>query len=135
MQHIFIVNPAAGKGKAKARIVPEIEAYFAAHPQLSYEIYVTTEAGDGQRFVAERAQTGAPVRFYACGGDGTPYEVVNGAYKYPNAQVAIIPLGSGNDLVRILGKSDTLYHIGAQVVGEPSCFDLIRPGLRAAVNW
>ena len=41
MQHIFIVNPAAGKGKAKARIVPEIEAYFAAHPQLSYEIYVT----------------------------------------------------------------------------------------------
>ena len=60
MQHIFIVNPAAGKGKAKARIVPEIEAYFAAHPQLSYEIYVTTEAGDGQRFVAER--TGAVLR-------------------------------------------------------------------------
>lgn len=134
MQHIFIVNPAAGKGKAKARIVPEIEAYFAAHPQLSYEIYVTTEAGDGQRFVAERAQTGESVRFYACGGDGTLYEVVNGAYKYPNAQVAIIPLGSGNDFARILGKSEKLYDIGAQVEGETRCFDLIQAGGQVAIN-
>ena len=38
MKHIFIVNPAAGKGKAATRIVPQIEAYFRAHPELSYEI-------------------------------------------------------------------------------------------------
>lgn len=50
------------------------------------------------KYVEEIAKRGESVRFYSCGGDGTLYEVVNGAYKYPNAEVASLPLGSGNDL-------------------------------------
>ena len=50
MKHIFIVNPAAGKGQAATRIIPQIEAYFQAHPEIPFEIYVTKAKGDGSDF-------------------------------------------------------------------------------------
>lgn len=134
MKHIFIVNPAAGKGQAATRIVPQIEAYFKAHPKLSYEVYTTKAQGDGKTYVENAAKTGEPIRFYACGGDGTLYEVVNGAYKYPNAAVGILPLGSGNDFARIFGKSDKLLDIDAQVNAETRKFDLIDAGGHVAIN-
>lgn len=134
MKHIFIVNPAAGKGQAATRIVPQIEAYFKAHPELSYEVYITKAQGDGKTHVENAAKTGEPIRFYACGGDGTLYEVVNGAYKYPNAAVGILPLGSGNDFARIFGKSDKLLDIDAQVNAETRKFDLIDAGGHVAIN-
>lgn len=134
MKHIFIVNPAAGKGQAATRIVPQIEAYFKAHPELSYEVYITKAQGDGKTHVENAAKTGEPLRFYACGGDGTLYEVVNGAYKYQNAAVGILPLGSGNDFARIFGKSDKLLDIDAQVNAETRKFDLIDAGGHVAIN-
>ena len=71
MRHIFIVNPAAGKGSAAKRIIPEIQAYFEKHQDLSWEIYQTTAPGDGKAYTESIAKSGEPVRFYACGGDGT----------------------------------------------------------------
>lgn len=134
MKYVFIVNPAAGKGSAAKRIIPEIEAYFARHPALSWEIYQTAAAGDGMAYAEKVAATGEPVRFYACGGDGTLYEVVNGVYKYPNAAVGIIPLGSGNDFARVFGGSEKLFDIEEQVHGETVPFDLIDAGGRVAIN-
>lgn len=134
MRYVFIVNPAAGKGSAAKRIIPEIEAYFAKHATLSWEIYQTAAAGDGMAYAEKVAATGEPVRFYACGGDGTLYEVVNGVYKYPNAAVGIIPLGSGNDFARVFGGSDKLFDIEAQVCGETVPFDLIDAGGHVAIN-
>ena len=134
MKHIFIVNPAAGKGSAAKRIIPEIEAYFEKHQDLSWEIYQTKAPGDGKAYAETVAKTGEAVRFYACGGDGTLYEVVNGAYKYPNAAVGIIPLGSGNDFARVFGDSEKLFDIDAQVNGEIVPFDLIDAGDHVAIN-
>lgn len=134
MKHIFIVNPAAGKGQAATRIIPQIEAYFKTHPELSFEIYQTKAQGDGKVYVENLAKTGEAIRFYACGGDGTLYEVVNGAYKYPNVAVGIFPLGSGNDFARVFGKSDKLLDIGAQVNAETRKFDLIDAGGHVAIN-
>lgn len=134
MKHIFIVNPVAGKGQAATRIIPQIEAYFQAHPEISFEIYVTKAQGDGKDYAESMAKTGEPIRFYACGGDGTLYEVVNGAYKYPNTAVGILPLGSGNDFARIFGKSDKLLDIGAQINAETQKFDLIDAGGHVAIN-
>ena len=134
MKHIFIVNPAAGKGQAATRIIPQIEAYFQAHPEIPFEIYVTKAKGDGRAYAESAAKTGEPIRFYACGGDGTLYEVVNGAYKYPNVSVGILPLGSGNDFARIFGGSDKLLDIGVQVHARTRKFDLIDAGGHVAIN-
>ena len=130
MKHVFIVNPVSGKGKASLAFIPTIEKYIADN-KLDAEIYVTKESRDGLRYVEEVAQKGEEVRFYSCGGDGTLYEVVNGCYKYPNCQVANIPLGSGNDFCRLFGKNT---NIDDHVNGIPMKLDLIETDGQVAIN-
>lgn len=130
MKHYFIVNPVSGKGKASNAYIPVIERYIADH-KLDAEVYVTKAFRDGQKYVEEIAKKGEPVRFYACGGDGTLYEVVNGCYKYPNCEVACIPLGSGNDFVRLFGSTTD---IEKHVNGVPTKLDLIFTEGKVAIN-
>lgn len=135
MKHIFVVNPAAGQGKNKAMdfIKPLIEQ-AAAKYDLDYEIYPTSGQGDGIRFVKERAAGGEELRFYACGGDGTLYEVVNGAYGFDNVEVAVVPLGSGNDFVRYFGTKEDFLVLDDQINGVPVALDLIKCGDEIAIN-
>src|SRR5665647_2515123 len=98
MKHVFIINPAAGKGRQACELKPKIEKYCDEN-SLDCIIHVTSAAYEAIGFVRELAKTGEHMRFYACGGDGTLYEVVNGAFGYPNAEVAVMPLGSGNDFI------------------------------------
>ena len=58
--------------------------------------------GDCTRIARDAAKSGQPVRLYACGGDGTLNEVVNGAASHPNAAVTHYAGGSGNDFVTYL---------------------------------
>lgn len=134
MRHVFIVNPTAGKkGRAAAAIIPEIEE-CCKRRGLDYVLHVTTAPNDGLEFARETAKTGDHVRIYACGGDGTLYEVVNGAYGYDNVEIAAVPLGSGNDFIRLFGKKEELANIDAQVEGVAIDLDLIRCGNRIAIN-
>ncbi len=133
MKHIFIINPTSGKGKAADKIIPEIEECCKKYA-LDYIIHVTTAANDGMNFAAEMAKTGETMRIYACGGDGTLYEVVNGSYGYSNVEVAVIPLGSGNDFIRLFGKKEVLANVEAQVNGTAINLDLIRCGNQLAIN-
>ena len=130
MRHIFVVNPVAGKGKAVNAYISTIKNYIKEN-NLDAEIYVTKASRDGLHFVEEKAKTGEEIRFYSCGGDGTLYEVVNGCYKYPNCQVANIPLGSGNDFCRLFGKNTNLQDI---VNGVPVKLDLIETDGAVAIN-
>lgn len=130
MKHIFVVNPVAGKGKAANAYISTIENYIKEN-NLDAEIYVTKAPRDGMQYVEEIAKKGEDVRFYSCGGDGTLYEVVNGCYKYPNCQIANIPLGSGNDFCRLFGKNTNLAdHIN----GIPMKLDLIETDGVVAIN-
>lgn len=130
MKHIFIVNPVAGKGKAVNAYISTIKNYIK-EKSLDAEIYITKASRDGMHFVEEKAKTGEEIRFYSCGGDGTLYEVVNGCYKYPNCQVANIPLGSGNDFCRLFGKNTNIDDI---VNGIPMKLDLIETDGTVAIN-
>ena len=130
MKHYFIINPAAGKGQKSLEYIGKIKQYISAH-NLDAEVYETKAFRDGQRFVESIAKKGEPVRFYACGGDGTLYEVVNGCYKYDNCEVACIPLGSGNDFVRLFGATQDLDE---HVNGVPTKLDLIFTEDKVAIN-
>ena len=133
MKHIFVINPAAGQGKSMDFIKPRIEEVCKKN-SLEYELYVTEKKGDGIEFVKNRAKSGEELRFYACGGDGTLYEVVNGAYGFKNAQVAVIPLGSGNDFIRLFGTKEEYMNLDDVVNGVPVEFDLIKCGDEIAIN-
>ncbi len=91
----FIVNPAAGKGKAK-QLVPWLEAEVRRRG-LQAEILVTNGRGAG----TELAQQAQGEILVAVGGDGTINEIVNGM-KYSKKSLGFLPAGSGNDLISSL---------------------------------
>ena len=133
MKHIFVINPVAGKGRSAAMIMSSIEQACKRN-NAEYEIYLTRAQGDGITYVRERAKTGEELRFYACGGDGTLYEIVNGAFGFKNAQVAVIPLGSGNDFIRLFGTVDEFLVLDDQINGVPVLLDVIKCGDEIAIN-
>lgn len=128
MKHIFIINPAAGNGKAGKIFLPDI-IETAKAMKLDYEIHRTLNAGDAERFIKNRCNCrtdlSETIRFYGCGGDGTLNEVVNGAYGFSNVEIAMIPAGTGNDFVRNFNPSRSFYNIKKQVQGTAFPIDLM----------
>ncbi len=135
MKHIFVLNPAAGPKKAERKILPRIlEAVKAEN--VDYEIHRTMNVGDGENFVRNRCSTHSEenMRFYAVGGDGTLNEVANGIFGFPNAELAFIPAGTGNDFARIFSAPRAFQDIKRQLRGKAKPIDLIRYDDRVIVN-
>lgn len=134
MKHLFIVNPNSGKGTAAQNFNNSLESELKRLGVENYEIHVTTAPGDGLEYTKKEVEKGEPIRVYACGGDGTLYDVVNGCAEKDNAEVAAIPLGSGNDFIRIFGKKEDLLNVEDHINGTPMKFDLIKCGDEYAIN-
>ena len=98
MKHLFIINPAAGKKETTAQLEKQLERLSFEH-----QVVYTEAAGDAQRIAAEAAATGEPLRIYACGGDGTLNEVVNGAAGHEHVAITCVPKGTGNDFLKVFG--------------------------------
>jgi len=122
MRHLFIINPAAGKKETTARLERQLEELSFAH-----EVVYTKGAGDAREIAREAAQRGDPVRIYACGGDGTLNEVINGAAGYDHVAVTCVPKGTGNDFLKVFGEDyrTTFYDLEALAAGPQRPFDLI----------
>lgn len=116
MKHLIILNQKAGKEKNIEELRKEIEEAFSG---LKYEIYFT----EGPRkvipylheYLSKESDT---VRVYACGGDGTIHEVVNGLAGHKNAELAVLALGTGNDFVKIYSKEKDYDSIVTKKSGE-----------------
>ena len=135
MKHYFIVNPEAGKGKMLASLLTKIR-FASEELGIDYTVYNTTTTGDGTRYVKEVCEKhpDEDLRFYACGGDGTLYEVVNGAVGHHGAQVAVVPTGTGNDFVRNFTGSENFLNIKHQILGTPKKIDLLKCNGRYCIN-
>lgn len=124
MRNIFIINPCAGQGKGLDKLKEDI-LKAAKKTDTNVELYYTNCVGDAEVYARKVAQEGEDVRFFACGGDGTLNEVVNGVYGLDNAQVGVVPIGTGNDYIRNYGTSKDFMNIKAQLNGEARKVDLI----------
>ncbi len=134
MKHHFIMNPAAGKGTHVASLSEKINAVATARG-IDYEIYTTSAPGDAIRFVAHTAGADRELhRFYACGGDGTLNEVVNGAPLAENAEFALVPIGTGNDFCRNFDDRAAFFDIEKQISGVATPIDLIHYNNRYCIN-
>lgn len=125
MRRVFVINPTAGKSNAAKWLVPKIRA-AAAQTGLPAEIVITTHAGHARQLAAQAAAEGQEVRFYACGGDGTMNELLQGAAGCESIAVGCVPCGSGNDFVRNFPMRQAFSDLAAQLVAEPVCVDVIR---------
>lgn len=134
MKHLFIVNPMCGKGISYERCAEGIRETMTRLGITNYEIHVTTGPRDGYEYAKKEVEKGEHIRVYACGGDGTLYEVVNACACHENAEVAAFPLGSGNDFIRIFGDKKSLRNVADHVNGTPMEFDLIKCGEQYAIN-
>ena len=81
LYNCFIVNPAAGGGKNKEELIEKIRAACEKQGD-EYEIHVTKEAGDAEKFVRRECveKSGKKIRFYACGGEQFHSLVVETAF-------------------------------------------------------
>lgn len=109
MDRVFIVNPAAGKGKS-LKFIPMIKNYFENRGNnCRYVIKLTEYPGHAEEIARRYASAGSRL-IYSVGGDGTLSEVVNGIAE-TNSILGVIPGGSGNDFIRSVTSDfdDILY--------------------------
>lgn len=125
MTHLFIINPAAGKHDRTEQIRAEAQRVCGSRG-LPYRIAVSWKAGDCGRIAREAAESGEEYRIYACGGDGTLNEVVNGVAGYPNVSVTHYAGGSGNDFVKIFGSVEPFRDLEQLLDWQEAEFDLLK---------
>ena len=114
-------------GKAGSSDDPRLEQaldVLRAHTALHVH---RTEDRDDLREAVESARGGVVV---AVGGDGSIHAVVTAIDDldaYDDVELAIVPLGTGNDFVRTLGIDDDPVEAARQAVAhEPRAADLLR---------
>jgi diacylglycerol kinase family enzyme len=134
MKHVFVINPAAGGGKAESGLIPLIKKE-AGLLGGDYEIHRTIATGETASYVRRKAASGGQIRFYACGGDGTVNEVANGILGYDNAAMSVIPVGTGNDFLRNFGDDAVKFRDALNLWDGPQFpLDVIDVNGRAALT-
>lgn len=97
---VFIVNPIAGNGFAKS-LVPKLGEMIARHG-VSAEIVFTERSGHATRLSEQYYNQGFDY-IIAVGGDGTFNEMCRPLANKTDVIIGIIPAGTGNDFIQILG--------------------------------
>lgn len=99
MKHLIVFNGKAGSEKDIAAFKELVEKEFNG---LDFSIYETTGPRSVIPYLKEflKANDKEVVRVYACGGDGTVHECANALVGFDNAELAIYPVGTGNDFAK-----------------------------------
>jgi len=129
----LIVNPCAGRGSG-ARLAPAIvkelhrlgvdaEMHLTRAPRHAIELIVAAVRGGAREVVV-------------AGGDGTIFEAVNGMRRAgdPDARLGIVPIGTGNDFVKMLGLDDWRTACARIASGATRQVDLGRCGEHSFAN-
>ena len=121
---LFIVNPVAGAGRGRTRwerFRRELQGEGVRFDEVS-----TTRRGEAMQIAQEGA--GHYEALVAVGGDGTAYEVASGILSTEKADSAlgVVPVGTGNDIARVLGIRGLAAARRAFTEGELVRIDAIR---------
>jgi diacylglycerol kinase (ATP) len=103
-RYFVILNPTANRGGAERQWRAAEAALRAGGAEVS--VHRTRARGHAVELAAQAVAEGWPA-VLAVGGDGTVHETVNGlvaaAPGRPTVPLGIVPLGSGNDFVKLVG--------------------------------
>ena len=116
----FIYNPASGSGRR--RRLEDVESAAAVARAAGVEVVATpTRAPGSAGEQASEAIAAGCDAVFACGGDGTTHEVLQGMIEAGgNAALGIIPLGTANALARDLGvPQNPVQAAKVMVAAEP----------------
>ncbi len=128
----IIVNPAADGGRLGREWTQIAERLGGCG--LSAPVVFTEAPWHATELAADAISEGVQ-RIVVAGGDGTVYEAAEGLHRAGGGELAILPLGTGNDGARTLGiPSDLERAARAAVNGRIRSVDLIRIGDHAVFN-
>ncbi len=133
MNHLFIINPAAGKYDKTGEFTQKIRE-ICKKAGVEYEVLVSRGPGDCTKIAQAAASSGEDLHIYACGGDGTLNEVANGVAGYPNAAITHFPGGTGNDFIKIFSEPNAFRDLERLLDYDTADFDLIRCGKHYGLN-
>ncbi len=98
---ILLLNPEAGKGKGKKNFPYILESLKSKIYELDYKV---SEYPRHLVEIAKEAVKNGYKRIITIGGDGTPYEVINGVCdsdcSKDDVEFGFIPAGTGNSFLR-----------------------------------
>jgi diacylglycerol kinase (ATP) len=126
---LLVVNPAAGQGRGKKvfeRLEPRLrEAFPGLEVRFSEHAGHAVEIG---REIARSADAGCD-RLLCLGGDGTPYELINGLYSDGRPahlpEIGQIPAGTGNSFLRDFDVTTPDEALEAILAGRRRKVDLV----------
>ena len=98
---LLILNPAAGKGKGQKNFDAVLSALSGKFKNLEFK---RSEHPGHIMEISKNAAKDGCQRIISIGGDGTPFEVINGLYAdgKPGQEIELgmIPAGTGNSFIR-----------------------------------
>lgn len=128
MKCLVIVNPAAGRGRARAQWGEQ--ARKLKDSGVVFDEALTTRPWEACE-IAER-EAGRYASIVAAGGDGTVHEVVNGLMRADGkAALGVIPLGSGDDFAKLL-SNDFVFNFSSE---KTKTFDVGRISKGSEVRY
>lgn len=103
---------------------------------VDFEIFTPNSAKDNISQIKSYLETyqDDEVRFYACGGDGTINKVASGIYGHPNASMAVLAYGSGNDYIKYFSDLQTFRNVDKTIHGIEKRVDIMQTNDRFALN-
>lgn len=135
MKHLFIVNPVSGGKQHDYRETVDSIKDTLEYTDFEYEIYITKAPMDACGKIREEAGRCRELRVYACGGDGTLNECVNGAAGLKHVAVTHYPCGTGNDFIKMFGEDAGRFRdLNALMNGSVRPLDMIKCDDRYSIN-
>jgi diacylglycerol kinase family enzyme len=139
-KHLFVINPRSFPARqAQEKVLAEIRDCFAGLGE-DYSVHVSRYPRDAVGFIRKwvgMAGHAGPVRVYAVGGDGILFDCLNGIVGLPDAELASVPYGNGNDMIRAFGehKRSLFRDIRLQAASAAIPADIIYCGTNYAFNF
>ena len=117
-QRVIILNPAAGKGRAR-ELAPQIRESLGAIGVT--DLRRTSAPGDEERLAREAIADGTTT-IVAVGGDGTCGRIAGAILESRSScRLAVVPTGTGNDFAKTLGVAAfSAERIATLVAGNDS---------------
>lgn len=127
-KHIFIVNPKAGNGKSMKFI-----KYLISISQCNKDIMIafTNYKGHATNIASYYSEAFPGSIIYSVGGDGTLNEIVNGIND--QAQLSVIPSGSGNDFYKVFKDIPGTKKINLGIVNNRKFINIASIGIDAKI--
>lgn len=126
LKTMLVVNPHAGRGRGR-KVFPAVYARLEKEfPGM--DVRISEHAGHAFEIGREAAENGWQ-RILTLGGDGTPFEVVNGLYAAGKpsrfVELGMIPAGTGNSFLRDFSVFSWRDAVNGILAGKRRRVDLV----------